>query len=117
MVVREVAFSGVEAKSTVETAFYIGSIESVKGFALAARNHWGIESMHWSLDVIFGDDENRVHKGMAPQNMAVLKRIVFNAVKKDTQWYPKQSMKSKRFIGMGNTEYHDFLLDFNLKDR
>jgi predicted transposase YbfD/YdcC len=117
MVVREVDFSDPGIKSTVETAFYIGSIEKVKDFAFAVRNHWGIESMHWSLDVTFGDDENRVRKGMAPQNMAVLKRIAFNAVKKDTQKYPKQSMKARRFMAMGNPEYRDYLLDLNLKDR
>jgi hypothetical protein len=71
--------------------------------------------MHWSLEVTFGGDENRVRKGMVPQNMAVLKRIAFNAVKKDTQKYPKQRMKVRRFMAMGNLEYHDYLL--NLNDR
>jgi predicted transposase YbfD/YdcC len=117
MVVREVDFINSEKSSTTETAFYIGSVDNVKDFAFAARNHWGIESMHWSLDVTFGDDENRTRKGMAPQNMAVLKRIAFNAVKNDTKWYPKQSMKSKRFIALMNHDYRDFLLDLNLKEK
>ena len=117
MVVRKVHFSDPGKNSTVEIAFYIGSIGNVKDFAFAVRNHWKIESMHWSLDVTFGDDENRVRKGMAPQNMAVLKRIAFNAVKKDTQKYPKESMKARRFMAMGNPEYRDYLLDLNLKDR
>jgi hypothetical protein len=117
MVVREVDFSDPGINSTVETAFYLGSIGNVKDFAFAVRNHWKIGSMHWSLDVTFGDDENRVRKGTAPQNMAVLKRIAFNAVKKDTQKYPKQSMRARWFIAMGNPEYRDYLLALNLKDR
>jgi len=117
MVIREVEFLGKENKKTIETANYIGSVTSVIDFSRAARNHWAVESMHWSLDVTFKDDENRTRKGMAPQNMAVLKRIAFNAAKMDTKRYPKQSMKGKRFIALMNPEYRDYLLNLNFKDK
>jgi len=117
MVIREVEFLSKENKKTIETSNYIGSVTSVMDFSRASRNHWAVESMHWSLDVTFKDDANRTRKGMAPQNMAVLKRIAFNAVKSDTVKYPKQSMKGKRFIALMTPEYRDFLLKLNFKER
>lgn len=117
MVIREVEFLGKENKKTIETSNYIGSVTSVMDFSRAARNHWAVESMHWSLDVTFKDDDNRTRMGMAPQNMAVLKRIAFNAVKSDTVKYPKKSMKGRRFIALMNPEYRDFLLNLNFKHR
>lgn len=117
MVIREVEFLNKENKKTIETSNYIGSITSVMDFARAARNHWAVESMHWSLDVTFKDDANHTRKGMAPQNMAVLKRIAFNAVKSDTVKYPKQSMKGKRFIALMTPEYRDLLLNLNFKQK
>ena len=47
MVERETEKAGKKSK---ETSYYIGSITSVKEFEKAVRNHWKIESMHWSLD-------------------------------------------------------------------
>lgn len=51
---------------------------NVIDFAAAARHHWGVESMHWSLDVTFGDDRNQTREGVAAQNLAIVKRLVFN---------------------------------------
>lgn len=84
MVVRE---TESDRGRTSETS----SIDSVKEFEKAARNHWGIESMHWSLDVTYADDANRTRKGKTPQNMAVLKRIAFNAAKNDTKSVPRKA--------------------------
>lgn len=117
MVVREVEHIGKEGKKTIETANYIGSIDSVKDFARASRNHWKVEAMHWALDVTFKDDDNRTRMGTAPQNMAVLKRIAFNTVKADTIKYPKRSMKKKRFWASIEPEYRDFLLKLNFNNR
>ena len=104
-------------KKTFEKCEYICSINNIEDFAAAARGHWSVESMHWSLDVTFRDDENTTRKGKAPQNMAVLKRIAFNTAKADTTRYPKKSMRKKRFIALMDDEYRDFLLDLNFKDR
>lgn len=114
MVERETEKSGEKSK---EISYYIGSITSVKEFEKAVRNHWKIESMHWSLDVTYKDDANRTRKGTAPQNMAVLKKIAFNSVKNDTKIHPKESMKGKRFIASMDFKYRDFLVDLNFKSR
>ena len=73
--------------------------------------------MHWSLDVTFRDDANRTREGKKAQNMALLKRIALNVVRNDTEKYPKESMKGKRFIASMNFEYRDYLLNLNFKDK
>lgn len=65
MVIREVEFIAEPTKKTIKTARYIGSVDNVTDFASAARNHWGVESMHWSLDVTFRDDRNRTREATA----------------------------------------------------
>lgn len=114
MVIRE---TEVNEEKSSEISYYIGSISSVKEFEKAVRNHWKIESMHWSLDVTYGDDANRTRKGTAPQNMAVLKRIAFNAVKNDTVKHPKESMKGKRFLAGIDFAYRDFLVGLNFRNK
>ena len=49
-------------KVTEEIQYYIGSIKDISQFAKAVRGHWGIESVHWSLDVTFKDDANKTRK-------------------------------------------------------
>ncbi len=114
MVERETEISGKRSK---EQSYYIGSISSIKEFEKAVRNHWKIESMHWSLDVTYGEDANKTRKGTAPHNMAVLKKIAFNAVKNDTKKHPKESMKGRRFIASMDFDYRDYLIDLNFANR
>ena len=62
--VRRETASGV----TVQPRYYISSLEAPAGRLLeAVRSHWSIEnSLHWSLDVTFGEDQCRVRKGLPP---------------------------------------------------
>lgn len=73
-------------KMAVEERYYINSYESdVRRFASAVRDHWGIESLHWQLDVsMFGEDDCRVRKDHAPENLAVLRRMAVNLLARDT---------------------------------
>ena len=70
---------------TCETRFYIGSIGTdAATFARAVRAHWGIEnSLHWSLDMAFREDESRVRDDLARENLAVLRHIALNRLKND----------------------------------
>jgi hypothetical protein len=77
--------------------------------------HRGIESTHWSLDVTFREDDNRTRKGNAPQNMALLRRLMLNMLKKDTEKKPKKSLKRRRFAALLDTEYLDYILFINLQ--
>lgn len=111
MVIREVEYIAEPTKKTIETAHYIGSVDHVTDFALAARNHWGVESMHWSLDVTFGDDRNQTREAAAAQNLAVVKRMVFNVLKNETKIKPKMSKPNKRIVAALNLEYRDVLIN------
>lgn len=102
MVERERQF---DHKTECETSYYIGSIaDNAQQFAHAVRSHWAIEnSLHWVLDVSFREDESRIRKDNAPENMAVLRHIALNMIKKETSL--KKSIKSKRLRAGWDNDY------------
>lgn len=47
--------------------------------AMLIRAHWGIENhLHWTLDVVFHEDDARSRKNYAPDNLALLRRLARN---------------------------------------
>lgn len=116
-VIREVEYLAEPTRKTIETAYYIGSVDNVVDFAAAARNHWGVESMHWSLDVTFGDDCNKTQERVAAQNLALVKRIAFNTIKSEKTIRPKLSTPKKRLNALLDPDYRDTLIDLNFKER
>lgn len=102
-----------KGNKTQERAFHLGSIDSVIAYSKAVRLHWGVESMHWSLDVTFGEDACKTRKGKAPENIAMLKRLSLNIVKKDKTRYPKKSLKMRKAHSLLDEEYLDYILEIN----
>lgn len=50
--------------------------------AEAVRSHWAIEnSLHWVLDVTFGEDAARSRTANGPANMAVVRHFAFNMLR------------------------------------
>ncbi len=89
-----------------EIAYYISSLPANAAQLLqATQHHWAIEnSFHWVLDVTFGEDHSRIRTAESAENMAVLRSIALNLLKRDTS---KSSLRQKRFrAAMDN----DFLL-------
>ncbi len=81
-------------RSTFETRHYICSAKlDIERLARGARGHWGVESMHWLLDVQFKDDLCRYRTGHGAKNMAVVRRFSLNLVRINPQ---KGSVKTKR---------------------
>jgi predicted transposase YbfD/YdcC len=105
-VVREVERDG---KQTSETSYYIGSMEPKVGvFSESVRSHWGIEnSLHWVMDVVFGEDRSRIRAGHAAENMSFLRRFVTTLLKQDTS---KSSLKQKRKEAAWDTNFLEKLL-------
>ena len=73
--------------STSQPRYYISSRSaSAEQLLAAVRSHWSIEnSLHWTLDVTFREDQCRVRKDHGPQNMATLRQISHNLLKNDSR--------------------------------
>ncbi|SRR5579871_499143 len=108
MVCSERTVGGV---TTTETRYYISSCSgSVKQIADAIRGHWGIEnSLHWSLDVTFGEDAHCLRKDHGPENMATLRRAALSLVKQERM--EKGSLRRKRLRAGWNNAYLEKLLN------
>lgn len=70
---------------TTERRYYLLSLaRGVRTFAKASRQHWGVENcVHWLLDVTFKEDQSRAREGHAAQNLATLRRLALNALKRE----------------------------------
>src|SRR5438105_4028796 len=63
--------------------YYIASrYLSGKRFAEAVRGHWGIESMHWTLDVTFREDDSRTRERTLANNLSWLRRFAVTLLKR-----------------------------------
>lgn len=92
-------------KITEQTRCYISSLgKPAEYFNKAIRAHWGIEnSLHYVLDVAFSEDHSRIRTGNADQNMAIIRKITLNLLKKDTSI--KLGIRNKRFKAGWDREY------------
>jgi hypothetical protein len=48
--------------------------------------------LHWRLDVVMNEDQDRTRLGNGPQNLAVLRHLALNVMQKDTS---KGSLRGK----------------------
>jgi len=73
------------AKITSDTAYYLLSTAMTpERFGAVVRSHWGNENrLHWCLDVTFNEDQSRSGSDHAPQNLAVLRDMALNLVRKE----------------------------------
>jgi hypothetical protein len=51
-------------------------------FGEAVRGHWGIESMHWVLDVNFREDDSRTRERTMGNNLSWLRRFAVGLLKR-----------------------------------
>jgi predicted transposase YbfD/YdcC len=86
----------VQGETTTEGRYFIGDKRaSAKYYARGLRHHWGIENnLHWQLEVNFGEDDNRVQKRNAAENLALLRRLTLALLKAHPS---KDSIAKKRF--------------------
>jgi len=93
-------------RSTFQTRYFISSAPlDIERIARGARGHWGIESMHWLLDVEFKDDLSRYRAGHGAKNMAVVRRFALGLVRANRR---KGSVKTRRKSASWDP---DFLLE------
>jgi predicted transposase YbfD/YdcC len=71
----------IDGQKSIEHRCYISSLpgDDVKAFGEAIRSHWGVENqLHWALDVVFDEDQCRVRKDNAAENLAVVRHIALS---------------------------------------
>jgi len=96
--------NGVE-KSDIR--YFISSLRRHgERFAKAVRRHWSIENtLHWSLDMTYREDESRVRDRTFAENLAWLRRMTLGLIKQHPH---KQSNIMKRRMAGWNV---DFLME------
>jgi predicted transposase YbfD/YdcC len=95
----------VDGKTTVETRYYISSLtHDAQLMGQSVRSHWGIENqLHWVLDVAFSEDNCRIRKDNAPQNLAVIRQIALNLLGREKSL--KVGVKNKQFRAAMDNDY------------
>ena len=84
--------------------YYISSLpRNETKVAHSIRAHWQIENaLHWSLDVVFNEDQSRARARHAAKNLGTLRVICLNLIKRIPG---KRSMKTKRFQASLSNDY------------
>src|SRR5215469_8671955 len=87
-----------------ETRFYITSLVLLASqLGPIIRSHSAIENnLHWTLDMIFNEDQSRLRKGHGAKNMAVVRHFALNFVR---QAADKRSIKRRRKRAAWDPEY------------
>ena len=90
-------------KTETQERFYISSLSTKNDFNKYIRDHWAVENnLHWTLDMIFREDEQRKRANHAASNFAIVRKIALNLLKKDTG---KESLRSKRLKAAWNKDF------------
>ncbi len=93
-------------RCSFDTHHYISSAPlDIERIARGARGHWGVENMHWLLDVEFKDDLSRYRTGHGAKNMTIVRRFALGLVRANKA---KGSVKTRRKTAGWNP---DFLLE------
>ncbi len=94
----------VNGERSDEAHYFIGSGEAgAKVYGEVLRNHWGIEnSLHWQMDVTFGEDASRVQRRHGAENLALLRRLALALLKRHPE---KVSVACKRLSAALDTDY------------
>ena len=100
----------INGQRTVERRYYLSSLPpDIQRFAKAVRGHWAIENqLHWVLDVVFGEDQSRARTDQAAENLAAMRRLAVNLLRKDTKC--KRSIKGKLIRAAIDPDYLRHLL-------
>ena len=96
----------IKSKTATETRHSISSSPDTAEKALKKiRSHWAIEnSLHWMLDMSFGEDHSRIRKENAPQITAVMRYIALNLFQLQKATMKRQSIKRLRKMAGGDND-------------
>lgn len=99
-----------DGRETYDVRYYISTrYLSGKRFAEAVRSHWGIESMHWVLDVTFREDDSRTRERTLGNNLSWLRRFAVTLLKRHPA---KDSLRGKMLRCSYDTAFLEEVLTF-----
>lgn len=85
--------------TSCETRYFISSLPVDPSRALKAiRAHWGVEAMHWILDMDFDEDRSRARTEDIAENLAMLRHLVLNVLRLDKSIFGGISVKRKELV-------------------
>ena len=104
-IIRVESIREVSGKRQQENRYYISSLPPrAEMLGKAIRGHWGIENdCHWTLDVVFKEDESLVTEGYAPENLRATNLLVAKMLKSEKSC--KKGIRAKQFKASLNHEY------------
>jgi predicted transposase YbfD/YdcC len=100
----------IKGVASTERRYYISSrLADAEHMGAVVRGHWGVENgLHWSLDVVFGEDQARMREGNSAENFSILRRIALNLFRQDDT--VKAGIKNRRLLACCDDAYRQKLL-------
>jgi predicted transposase YbfD/YdcC len=97
-------------KKSTETRYYISSLPAKpKAIGKAVRNHWAVENnLHWTLDVIFKEDNSLKKKGNSALNYNIIAKMALTIIERETE--SKNSKPKKRQLAALDDDFRSKLL-------
>lgn len=95
----------IDGRTSTMTRYYMTSLPADAQEVLrVVRAHWEVENgLHWLLDVSFREDESRVRMKHAGKNLAIVRKMALNLIRKETK--TKASVRTKRLRAGWNVDY------------
>jgi len=96
------AIRHIDGHDQVEHRYYISSLPGAtdadaKRLNSVIRTHWEVENrVHWVLDVAMAEDINRTRKGESAQNLALIRKLALNLLRRETSVKTGFAAKQKR---------------------
>jgi predicted transposase YbfD/YdcC len=89
-------------QESMERRYYISALpgttdKDAKRLNGVMRTHWAIEHrVHWVLDVAMGEETNRTRTGESAQNLAFIRKLALNLLRRETSVPAGIAAKQKR---------------------
>lgn len=100
----------INGAASVEQRHSISSLQAdAERLGTVVRGHWGVEnSLHWVLDVAYGEDQARMREGNSAENFSILRRITLNLLRLDRS--VRAGVKNRRLLAGWDDAYRQKLL-------
>lgn len=91
----------IAEKTSVELAYYITSLDlGAKELGARIRSHWAVEnSLHWVLDVTYGEDKSRVRDRNGAANLNALRKLSASLLRRTPAFKSKSIAQRRKLAG------------------